>query len=269
MINIKVDPKGLEQTGRLLKAIELNIKPITKTALNATLMGSRNIQGSKGNSIKDALKGASKDFLHKPKKAVQDAWFDKQYARANNLEAVIDLKDRPFKMYRYIAPHIFGFERYQKKGEARLLNHPMAGDIPKDSRLVPHEKNIKGVPGVSMDQYGNVTAKSWDYIYKHVATTKRTNQRSSLTATKVSIKSKGVISDRSFLVGTPKHKSRPPGVWMRRNDNQQLASVFTAVSKADYDKIYHAEKVMRKVIDRRWAKYFESSWKRHVNPWLY
>ncbi len=262
MINIKVDPKELGQAGRLLKAIELNIKPITKTALNATLMGSKNIQGSVGNSIKDALKGASKDFLHKPKKAVQDAWFDKQYARANNLEAVIDLKDRPFDRYRYIAPHIFGFERYQKKAEARLLNHPMAGDIPKDSRLVPHAKNIKGIPGVSIDQYGNVTAKSWDYIYKHVATTKRTAQRASL-------KTKKTSSDRSFLIGTPKHKSRAPGVWMRRNDNKQLASVFTAVSKADYDEIYHAEKVMRKVIDRRWAKYLELSWKRYVNPLLY
>ena len=77
MINIKVDPKELGQAGRLLKAIELNIKPITKTALNATLMGSKNIQGSEGNSIKDALIGASKGFLDKPKKAVQDAWFNK------------------------------------------------------------------------------------------------------------------------------------------------------------------------------------------------
>ena len=268
MINIKVDPKGLEQTGRLLKAIELNIKPITKTALNATLMGSKNIQGSEGNSIKDALKGASKGFLDKPKKAVQDAWFDKQYARANNLEAVIDLKDKPFKRYRYIAPHIFGFARYQKKGEARLLNHPMAGDIPKDSRLVPHVKNIKGVTGVNLDSYGNVSAKSWDYIYKHVATSKRTAYRSVLKHKDLEPE-KREKSSRSFLVGTPKYKSRAPGVWSRSNNNKKLINVFTAVSKADYDEIYHAEKVMRKVIDRRWAKYFESSWKRHVNPWLY
>ena len=262
MINLKVDPKGLQVSARVLKAIELNLEAITSIAMNASMSGSRYVSGSNSRNIQTNLESSSKGFLDRPTKGVQKGWFQRHYASKRSLFAVLDYKDRPYPTYRYIKPHIFGVERKQKGYEHRLLEHPLSsGGIPRNSMLVPSMDNIQDAKGLKIDRFGNVTKASIDYIYNNVASTRKTGQRSSL-------KTKRESSNNTFLIGKPLYKSRPPGVYLRHAKNQKLTRIFTAVTSVDSKPIYLAEKVMKTTMYRVWEKNFEKAYKLKVNPWI-
>ena len=249
MITLKVDPDALGKSRRLTTAIKHDLKFITSLALNATMDGRGPISGSKQRNVRVNLEKSSKQFFDKPTRGVQRGWRLVEKSTKSHLAAGLGYKDRPFETYRYLAPHIFGKKRKPKGAEIALANHPLNKGLPPGSLLVPNRENFKGK--LRIDKYGNVPLKTWKYIYDNVGTTQYTER-----------------GQPSFLVGRPKYKNRPAGIWWRRKNNEKLWMIFKAVPSASYRPIYKSDKVLRTTVERVWPIYFEKSWNQVINPWL-
>ena len=263
MIELDIDPDALKLPKGLTIAIKNDLKFITAQALNSTMSGSKFMAGTRERNVRTNLEKNSKGFLDRPKASVQKGWFLNEKANKNSLVAGLNFKDKPFNRYRYIAPHISGAKRKQKSFEKLLINHPLASKgISPTAQLVPNKDNFQSP--LRIDKFGSPSKSSIDYIYKNITSTKRSSHRSSLTAKKVSIATKGGKSDPTFLVGKPRHGNRPAGIWWRRNDNQKLWLIFKAVEQTDYKPIYLAERTMNTTIKRLWKKNFETSYKKEL-----
>ena len=261
MIEFDVDPEALALPKRLTIAIQSDINWITAQALNYTMAGSKfdSGTGTRERNVKVNLEKNSKSFFANPKKQIREAWRQSELANSRKLAAGLNFKDKPFNRYRYFAPNIQGGKRKQKSFEKLLINHPLAyKTIPPNSQLVPHAKNFTSP--LRIDKYGNVSRSSINYIYDHVSKSGRINQRESLNTKRRA--RKGVESEPTFLVGTPKYGGRPAGIWWRRAENKQLKLIFKAVEQTDYKPIYLAERTMHTTFKRLWKKNFETSYKK-------
>ena len=250
IISLKVDPDALGKPKRFTAALRNEIRFITSLALNSTMNGTSYLSGTKSKNVRTALEGSSKGFLDKPTKGVEKGWFLKEKSTKSHLAAGLDYKDRPYPVYRYLAPHIFGLKRKQKKAEAALGNHPLNKGLPPGSLLVPKNDNFKRP--LKIDRYGNVPKKTWEYIYDNAATTTRSES-----------------GNPSFLIGRPRHGNRPAGIWWRRKGNEQLWMIFKAVPNAQYRPIYKAESVMDTSVGRLWEKNLDAAMYKVINPWLH
>ena len=263
MIEFDVDPDALALPKRLTIAIKNDIKHITAQALLYTMSGSKfdSGTGTLKRNVKVNLENNSKSYFSKPKKQIREAWFLSEKPKKNSLVAGLNFKDQPFNRYRYLAPNIQGGKRKQKSFEKLLINHPLAyKSISPNAQLVPHAKNFTSP--LKIDTYGNVSRASINYIYDHVSRSGRINQRESLNTKRRA--RKGVESDPTFLVGTPKYGGRPAGIWWRRADNHKLKLIFKAVVQTDYKPIYLAERTMNTTFKRLWKKNFETSYKKEL-----
>ena len=229
---IKVDikselPTAIKWTNEHTKQLPFS----TAQALNSIVAGSKFLPGSKDKSIVAALSKASKRSFDKPKKFTTEAWRLGKKANKRDLAAQLKPKSTNRKgsdREPYLRPQIKGGQRGLKPFEAKLASHPLA-KLPAGSRLVPVADNFK--EKLKIDQYGNVTKRSISHIYNNVST-------------------KG---NRTFLIGTPKHGNRPPGIYWRRKENHQLWKIFEAVPSATYRPRLRVEQIAQQTVTKEFG----------------
>ena len=217
-------PTAVKWTNEHTKQLPFSISQ----ALNSTVAGSKFLPGSKDKSIVAALSRASKKTFNQPKKFTTDAWRLGKKANKRNLvsELIPKTTSRGGKQVDrepYLRSHIRGGKRGVKPYEAKLASHPLA-KLPAGSRLVPVADNFEGK--LKIDSYGNVTNSTLRYIYNNVST-------------------KG---NRTFLIGKPQHGNRPPGVYWRRRENEQLWKIFEAVPSATYRPRLRVEQIAQQTV---------------------
>lgn len=261
-LELDINPEGLGLPIQLTNAIRFNINKISAKALNATMNGKRYIPGSTKRNVNQYMQNASTRFLDRPKKQTQNAWFLTEEANRNSLTAGLGFKNWPFDRTRFILPHITGVKRKQKKAEIKLINHPLSsGSISSTAQLVPVKQNFNVDRRVKIDRYGNVSAKTWEFIYNNVSTKRR--------QVLGDIKKGKDVDSPTFFIGKPRHSDRPPGVYWRRKDNHKLWMIFKAVEHTDYKQRYKAVDVLGSTVRLRWDKNFEGAYKDTVPDFLY
>ena len=262
-LSVKVDFDDLKVPKRVINAIIFDHKFIVAQALTATMTGVKTIPTSKLTNVRTALERDSVKYLDRPKQQIKTAWFNSEYANKNNLNAGLNFKDKPFNTYRYLFPHIAGTIRKQKAAEQRLINHPLASKpkLPPNSKLVPNLRTgVWNKSPLKIDNYGNVSLKSWEYIYKNVHSLRATGHRQSLKTGKQ-------YSNPTFLVGKPKVAyNRPPGVYWRLKDNKELKMVFKAVDRVSYEARYKADETFKNQVRMMWGYNFSKSVDNTINP---
>ena len=219
-------PTAIKWTNEHSKQLPFSISQ----ALNSVVAGSKFLPGSKDSSIVAALKKASKRSFDNPKKFTTDAWRLGYKANKKNLVAQLIPKNPKSGADRepYLRPQIRGGKRGVKPYEAKLINHPLS-TLPKGSRLVPIVENFERP--LKIDQYGNVTRPSIKHIFNNVNT-------------------KG---NRTFLIGTPRSGGRPPGVYWRRRENEQLWKIFEAVSSVTYRPRLRVEQIAQQTATKEFG----------------
>tara|TARA_R100000655_G_scaffold24287_1_gene48839 strand:- start:372 stop:1145 length:774 start_codon:yes stop_codon:yes gene_type:complete len=222
-IDIKSElPTAIKWTNEHTKQLPFS----TAQALNSIVAGSKFLPGSKDKSIVAALSKASKKAFEQPKKFTTEAWRLGKKANKRSLAAQLKPKSAKKKgsdREPYLRPQIKGGSRGVKPFEAKLATHPLS-NLPAGSRLVPVADNFE--KPLEIDKYGNVTRKSIDHIFNNVST-------------------KG---NRTFLIGKPQHGNRPPGVYWRRRENEQLWKIFEAVPSATYRPRLRVEQIAQQTV---------------------
>ena len=225
-------PTAVKWTNEHSKQLPFSISQ----ALNSTVAGSKFLPGSKDKSIVAALSRASKKTFNQPKKFTTDAWRLGKRANKRNLvsELIPKTTSRGGKQVDrepYLRSHIRGGKRGVKPYEAKLASHPLA-KLPAGSRLVPVADNFEGK--LKIDSYGNVTNSTLKYIYNNVSTK----------------------ADKTFLIGTPKNGNRPPGIYWRRKNNQQLWKVFEAVPSVSYKPTLRVIQIAKQTANKEFGNQF-------------
>ena len=207
------------------------------TAMNASVMGSKFITGSRNRSALSALTKLTYQKLDEPKKQTAEG-YRATSARKNKPVIVIKPKDLPWKRNRYLSGNIFGGVRYPKKWEVAFLNHPLARNMPTDVVLVPTRfwDNKR-------DKYGNITLNRLEKLYASVGTGNR--------------------SGSNVFVGTPKGGDRPPGIY-RRERKHKLRPLFKIKPFVSYYPDIPAEITVESTIKYTFGNYLRRELARNV-----
>tara|TARA_R100000742_G_C4250628_1_gene68990 strand:+ start:115 stop:891 length:777 start_codon:yes stop_codon:yes gene_type:complete len=221
MIKLELDikselPSAKKFTNEMVKQLPYS----TATALNASIQGSNFVAGSKQRSALNALAGASRRYLDKPKPQTEKG-FRATRANKNNLQSTILPKNRPYNQNRYLSGSILGGAR-APKWDAAFIRHPQNKGIPRGSRLVP-TKYWEG-EGL-LDEFGNIKRKDIAKLLRQVGTSGRTKSG-------------------NIFIGKPRGGGRPPGVYRRERD-QVLRPLLKAVDSVTYRPIFPAESVVQ------------------------
>ena len=214
-------PQATKWTNQHTKQLPFSIAQ----AINASVLGSKFVAGSKQKSALNRLAGSSRRYLDRPKKQTQKG-FRATVARKATLTSVIMTKDRPYNMGRYLDQNIFGGDRKQKY-DALFVRHSTAKNIPANSRLVP-------TTAVKRDRYGNITKTTINKIYKSIGT--------------------GNNTGNNIFIGKPIGGNRPAGVY-RRERNFKLRALFIAQPNASYPAIFPAKKEAEDAIQKTFGMY--------------
>lgn len=201
-------PKAIRWTDAMTKQLPFAISQ----ALNST-----------GFSIRDSLKGASRQYFDQPTTFIQNAWrVDKSSKRSLVVTIFPEAKREP-----YLRANITGGRRGTKPFEAKYLGEATSA-IPRGSKLIP--------AAVRRNAQGNVS----------LAALKRISQQI------------GQSGRNGVFVGTPQGSGRPPGVYQRAAAGR-LKPLFIAVPSATYRPIFPIADIGTKVAERRFGNYLSSS----------
>ena len=215
-------PTAIKWTNQHTKQLPFSIAQ----AINASVLGSKFVAGSKQKSALNRLAGSSRRYLDRPKKQTQKG-FRATIAKKSTLRSVITTADeRPYNMGRYIDQNIFGGDRKQKY-DALFVKHSTATNIPGNSVLVPTQ-------AVKRDRYGNITKSTINKIITAVGTKN--------------------IKGNNIFIGKPKGGNRPAGVY-RRDRGNKLKALFIAQSNATYPAIFPAKKEAEDAIQKTFGIY--------------
>ena len=215
-------PQATKWTNQHTKQLPFSIAQ----AINASVLGSKFVAGSKQKSALNRLAGASRRYLDRPKKQTQKG-FRATIAKKATLRSVITTADeRPYNMGRYIDQNIFGGDRKQKY-DALFVKHTTATNIPGNSVLVPTQ-------AVKRDKYGNITKSTINKIITAVGTKN--------------------LKGNNIFIGKPKGGNRPAGVYRRERGNK-LRALFIAQPNATYPAIFPAKKEAEDAIKKTFGLY--------------
>ena len=215
-------PTAIKWTNQHTKQLPFSIAQ----AINASVLGSKFVAGSKQKSALNRLAGSSRRYLDRPKKQTQKG-FRATIAKKSTLRSVITTADeRPYNMGRYIDQNIFGGDRKQKY-DALFVKHSTATNIPGNSVLVPTQ-------AVKRDRYGNITKSTINKIITAVGTKN--------------------VKGNNIFIGKPKGGNRPAGVY-RRDRGNKLKALFIAQSNATYPAIFPAKKEAEDAIQKTFGMY--------------
>ena len=215
-------PTAIKWTNQHTKQLPFSIAQ----AINASVLGSKFVAGSKQKSALNRLAGSSRRYLDRPKKQTQKG-FRATIAKKSTLRSVITTADeRPYNMGRYIDQNIFGGDRKQKY-DALFVKHSTATNIPGNSVLVPTQ-------AVKRDRYGNITKSTINKIITAVGTKN--------------------VKGNNIFIGKPKGGNRPEGVY-RRERNFKLRALFIAQPNATYPAIFPAKKEAEDAIQKTFGMY--------------
>ena len=237
-LNIKSElPTAIKWTNQHTKQLPYSISQ----AINASVQGSKFINGSKGRSALHVLAVKSRRYLDDPKPQTQKG-FRATVAKKSTLTSVIKTKDtKPYNMGRYLDQNILGGTR-RAKYDALFVNHPTAKDMPRNSKLVPTKFLDK-----HKDKYGNVKKSFINKLYKSVGTGNRTGN--------------------NIFIGKPRGGARPAGVY-RRERTYQLRALFIAQSTVTYNAIFPAKKEAENIITRTFGMYLRDQLQVNVSKEL-
>ena len=215
-------PQATKWTNQHTKQLPFSIAQ----AINASVLGSKFVAGSKQKSALNRLAGSSRRYLDRPKKQTQKG-FRATIAKKSTLRSVITTADeRPYNMGRYIDQNIFGGDRKQKY-DALFVKHSTATNIPGNSVLVPTQ-------AVKRDRYGNITKSTINKIITAVGTKN--------------------VKGNNIFIGKPKGGNRLAGVY-RRDRGNKLKALFIAQSNATYPAIFPAKKEAEDAIQKTFGMY--------------
>ena len=215
-------PTAIKWTNQHTKQLPFSIAQ----AINASVLGSKFVAGSKQKSALNRLAGSSRRYLDRPKKQTQKG-FRATIAKKSTLRSVITTADeRPYNMGRYLDQNIFGSNRLPKY-DALFVNHSTATNIPGNSILVPTQ-------AVKRDRYGNITKSTINKIITAVGTKN--------------------VKGNNIFIGKPKGGNRPAGVY-RRDRGNKLKALFIAQSNATYPAIFPAKKEAEDAIQKTFGIY--------------
>ena len=215
-------PQATKWTNQHTKQLPFSIAQ----AINASVLGSKFVAGSKQQSALNRLAGSSRRYLDRPKKQTQKG-FRATIAKKSTLRSVITTADeRPYNMGRYLDQNIFGSNRLPKY-DALFVNHSTATNIPGNSILVPTQV-------VKRDRYGNINKSTINKIYTAIGTKR--------------------ITANNIFVGKPTGGNRPAGVY-RRERNFTLRALFIAQPNATYPAIFPAKKEAEDAIQKTFGLY--------------
>ena len=215
-------PTAIKWTNQHTKQLPFSIAQ----AINASVLGSKFVAGSKQKSALNRLAGSSRRYLDRPKKQTQKG-FRATIAKKSTLRSVITTADeRPYNMGRYIDQNIFGGDRKQKY-DALFVKHSTATNIPGNSVLVPTQ-------AVKRDRYGNITKSTINKIITAVGTKN--------------------VKGNNIFIGKPKGGNRLAGVY-RRDRGNKLKALFIAQPNATYSAIFPAKKEAEDAIQKTFGMY--------------
>lgn len=206
-------PKAIRWTDTMTRQLPFAISQ----ALNST-----------GFSIRDSLKGASRQYFDNPTPFVQNAWrVDKSNKRSLAVTIFPEAKREP-----YLRANIKGGRRGIKPFEAKYLGQASSA-IPSGSKLIP--------AAIRRNAQGNVSLAALRRISQQV----------------------GQPGRNGVFIGTPKGGDRPPGVYQRAARGR-LKPLFVAVPSATYRPIFPIAQIGTKVAERRFGQYLRSSLEKAV-----
>ena len=216
-------PTAIKWTNQHTKQLPFSIAQ----AINASVLGSKFVAGSKQKSALNRLAGSSRRYLDRPKPQTQKG-FRATIAKKSTLTSVITTADeKPYNMGRYLDQNIFGGNRKQKY-DALFVKHSTATNIPGNSVLVPTK-------AVARDKkHGNITKATINKIITSVGTKN--------------------IKGNNIFIGKPKGGNRPAGVY-RRDRGNKLKALFIAQSNATYPAIFPAKKEAEDAIQKTFGMY--------------
>ena len=219
-------PTAIKWTNQHTKQLPFSIAQ----AINASVLGSKFIAGSKQKSALNRLAGSSRRYLDRPKPQTQKG-FRATIAKKSTLKSVITTADkRPYNMGRYLDQNIFGGDRKQKY-DALLVRHTTATNIPGNSVLVPTQNTF-----VKRDKkHGNITKATINKVITAIGT--------------------GTTKGNNIFIGKPIGGNRPAGVYMRHNNNKRLSALFIAQPNATYSPIFPATKEAKAAIQKTFGLY--------------
>ena len=215
-------PKAIKWTNAHTKQLPFSISQ----AMNASAKGMNAVAGSKQRNALQALAGASKQYLDRPKPATSTG-FRATTANKRNLSLLILPKDKPWSRNRYLSGNILGGTRAPKPFEIAFAAKSK-GDILKGQRFEPTKF-------VKTDKFGNVRKSTIDKLISNVGTTNRT-------------------ASGNVFIGKPRGGNRRPGVY-RRERNHKLRPLFLITPAESYRSRFPATKVVATSVQRTFGKY--------------
>lgn len=219
-IELTIDQKGLARFSRFGQQVQKQMPFAASQALNAVAFDART-----------ALNGATRGYFDRPNKFTQSA-FLVQKSSKRNLIVAIYANDQPGRnRAKYLRPEIQGGTRRAKGFERYFAGVANDGTIPQGYALVP-TRNVK------LNAQGNVSMATLKQITKGLSGSKR----------------------GGFFIGTPRHSTRPPGVY--RRSREQLFAYFIAQPAPSYRSRFPMPDIAGKVVGRKFNGYFMSSLER-------
>ena len=179
-----------------------------------------------------SVNSATKQYLQQPVPFTQNAYRVEKATKAT-LTAVVYAEA---KRRRYLRFAVHGGERPQKGFERKFLGEVVAsGQIPAGAQFMPTSL-------VKLTAAGNVSLATIRSISRGLSTT---NARG------------------GFFVGTPRGGDRPPGIY--RRSREQLFPYFIATEDGgSYRSRFPIDDVAGKVVQRRFAGYYETALARAI-----
>lgn len=217
-VDLRIDIKSeLPNAIRWTDAVAKQLPFAVSQALNST-----------GFSIRDSLKGASRQYFDNPTTFIQNAWrVDKSNKRSLVVTIFPESKREP-----YLRANIKGGRRGTKPFEAKYLGQASSA-IPGGSKLIP--------AAIKRNAQGNVSLAALRRISQQV----------------------GQPGRNGVFIGTPRGGNRPPGVY-QRVARGRLKPLFVVVPSATYRPIFPIAQIGTKVAERRFGTYLRSSLERAV-----
>jgi len=220
-INITIDQQGIGLLQRRSAVVAKQLPFATSQALNSAAF-----------SVRDALKGASREVFDRPTTFIQNAWLVQKSTKTTLIAVVYpEARRRP-----YLKANILGGLRGTKPFEAKYFAQA-SGNVGNASRLIPAAINRNAQGNVSLSVLTRLSAK-------------------------ISTKGKG-----SVFIGTPAGGARPPGVYERTGTKRtglRLRPLFVGKPSATYQRIFKIDEIGSKVVQRRFNEYLRTSLERAV-----
>jgi hypothetical protein len=238
MADIRLDikselPKAIRWTDQMTKQLPFAISQ----ALNATAYGVNTIPGSKASNVRTALNNSTRQYLDRPTRFTQTAFFYKPSNKRHLVAEVFPSSKPGMNRARYLQYAIEGGTRVQKGFERRLL-----AEVAKTGRMPPRAQLIPS-SHIKTDRHGNVTRSTIGRILK-------------------GLDDKG-SRNRGYFFGEPRgDRHRAIGIY--RRSKHQVFPYFFVTTQQSYRARFPINRVADTVIQRRFGTYLRSSLERAV-----